>query len=149
MGTKNQDQFLNNMKRVAYYGLKRTGKGFAAALLEELKNFRRDAAFIPVHPSAEWIGDLPAVRSAVEISPAADSAIIILSTEKTPKALEDVALAGIKHVWLVLEAFNDDTEQLALEHNMEPVSGCPLLFMPKIGFPHNVHRYLAKLFKKI
>jgi len=146
-----QDKFLNSTEPLAFYGLSRKGKGFAYDVLKAVRGFQPNASITALHPTADELpaANLPVARSAKDISPPPARAIAVLASKDAGTALTDAAAAGIKLVWLVMNACSKENRELARNLGMEVVDGCPMLFMPGQAFPHNFHRWLAKLFRKI
>jgi len=149
MGATSQDQFLSSAQHIAFYGLKRSGKGFAQDILKGLQSYRDELAITAVHPEADSLHDLPVVQCASQIKPAADSAVVMLKPADAIAAIDDAAHGGVKRIWLAMDSSNTANLQRARDCGMEVVDGCPLLFLPDQGFPHNFHRWLARLFGKL
>lgn len=144
-----QDAFLQQAKHVVFYGLKRSGKGFAFDVLRGLRTHSPSLQITAVHLHTTKVDALPAALSAQEITPKPDSAVVVLSASNARSAIEDAARAGVQRVWLTMNAGTKDNLTYSTQLGMEAVGGCPLLFIPDAGFPHNVHRWLAKLFGKV
>jgi predicted CoA-binding protein len=149
--TTNQNSFLESAEPIAFYGLSRKGKGFAYDVLKAVRESQPDTPATAVHPSADDLpaANLPVARSAKDLSPPAGRAIVVLASKDAGAALEDAAAAGVKRVWLVMEACSKENRVRAKSLGVEVVDGCPLLFIPDQAFPHNFHRWLAKLFGKL
>jgi len=144
---KDQYRFLDSARRIAFYGLKRDGTGFAYQVLNGLLAFNPNFLIIPVHQSAGKLAGRRAFYSAKLISPAAESAVIVLNADNARSALEDAKAGGVRQTWLVLSAAGVSNLDYARSIGMPAVGGCPLLFIPGLGFPHNLHRGMAKLFR--
>jgi len=144
-----QQRFLAEVEHLAFYGLKRDGQGFAHDVLKGVRQHRPDLQITPVHPAADDIGGMAVVGTAKAILPRPDSAMIVLNKYKASEALEDAAGAEIRRIWLVMNACSRENVAYARSLGLQVLGGCPLLFVPDAGFPHNVHRWLAKLFGKL
>lgn len=144
-----QERFLEAVQHVAFYGLSRKGKGFAYHVLSGLRAHNPQLRVTAVHPDKPLLDGIPVAISAAHAEPRPDSAVIVLSQEKARKALDDVAAGGIHRVWLVLEAASEANLAYAGDLGLEASRGCPLLYIDGLGFPHNVHRWLARVFKTI
>ena len=90
----------------------------------------------------------PAKYSARAINPAPNSAVIVLKADDAPAALEDAKAGGVKQAWLVLGAATRENLDYARSIGLPAISGCPLLFLHGMGFPHNLHRGIARLFRQ-
>lgn len=144
-----QRQILESTRRLAFYGLRRSGQGFANTVLDDWRQHTPDLEVIAVRPDGEALAGLQTVRSAADIEPSPDAAVVVLSSDHAHAAVDDVARAGLRHLWLVLNAASRENVALANELGLEVAGGCPLLFMPHTGFPHNLHRGLARLFGRL
>jgi predicted CoA-binding protein len=144
-----QMEFLDAMQHVAFYGLKRSGKGFAYDVLHGLEDAYPKAQFTAVHPEVSELDGHEAVKGASAIEPKPDAAIIVLKPGNARQAIDDVHLAGIPRLWLVMGCDSRDNIEYARGLGMAAIGGCPLLFITGLGFPHNFHRWLAKLFGKL
>ena len=144
-----QNEFLRTMQRLVIYGLKRNGQGFAQEVYRAVSSIRGDTEFIAVHPEADSLGGIEVVRTAGAIDPPPDSAMVILNAEDAHRAIDDIARADIRRVWLVLNAATPTNVEHAQSNALQVVKGCPLLFIQGLGFPHNIHRAIARLFGKV
>lgn len=145
---QDQYKFLESARITAFYGLKRGGKGFAYDVLRALQQAAPAMMIVPVHPSAGRLAGLPAKYSARAINPAPNSAIIVLRADDARAALEDAKAGGVRQAWLVLNAATRDNLDYARSIGLPAIGGCPLLFLPGLGFPHNLHRGIARLFRQ-
>jgi len=144
-----QTQFLAAARHLAFYGLKRSGEGYAHDVLKGLRRLHPEYVITAIHPEADEVGGLPAVRSASRLRPAADSAIVVLKPARAAQAIDDAAQAGVRRIWLAMNAHNETTRRQAQDRGLTVVNGCPLLFMPDQELPHRIHRWLAQVFRRI
>lgn len=143
------DEFFAQCRYLAFYGCKRNNTGYGALVLAGVAGQLDQTSITLVHPLEYRRTTYRSVNSAVHCRPAPDSALIVLNPEQAADALRDAAQAGVQRAWLVLNAASADNLALARVLGVETVDGCPLLFLPGQGFPHNLHRGLAKLFGRI
>jgi predicted CoA-binding protein len=141
--------FLSSAGHVAFYGLKQSGQGFGHDVLKGLTYHRPDLQVTAVHPAAETVTHLRVVRSAGAMTEPADCAVIVLKPADAHYAIDDAYQAGIEQVWLVMNAASPTNVEHAEALGLQVTKGCPLLFIEGLGFPHNLHRGLAKLFGKV
>lgn len=144
-----QQDFLSCVSHVAFYGLKQSGSGYGHDVLQGLTKGNPALRVTAVHPAAQRIGDLPVVRSAAELEQPADGAVIVLKPAAARSAIDDAGGAGITKLWLVMNAASPANIEHAESRGMQVTKGCPLLFIEGLGFPHNLHRSLARLFGKL
>ena len=83
---------LLHPRGVAVYGASSSGQGIGAAVLGHLRDGGFNGAVVPVHPTAERVGGLPAYRTAVghEI----DVAVVAVPPESVAEVVADAAAAG-------------------------------------------------------
>jgi predicted CoA-binding protein len=141
-------RFIQSARITAFYGLKRDGTGFAYTVLDALRKAAPTMLITPVHPSAGKLAGLPARHSARAINPAPNSAVIVLKADDARMALEDAKAGGVKQAWLVMGAASRDNLDYARSIGLPALGGCPLVFLPGMGFPHNLHRGIARLFRQ-
>jgi acyl-CoA synthetase (NDP forming)/RimJ/RimL family protein N-acetyltransferase len=79
---------------VAVYGASASGQGVGAAMLGHLRDGGYTGVVVPVHPSADRVGGLPAHRSAAGAGAAVDVAVIAVPPEALAEAVADAAAAG-------------------------------------------------------
>lgn len=146
-----QNSFLESSGPLAFYGLSRKGKGFAYEVLNAVRNHQPELPITAIHPEAPELplSNIRVVQSAAKVDPLPARAMVVLKAKDARQALEDAAEAGVKEVWLVMDACSKANRDLAQDKGIEVIDGCPLLFVPKPSFPHNIHRAIAKLFGKV
>jgi predicted CoA-binding protein len=142
-----QERFLEASQFIAMYGLSRTGKGFAYNVRDAIKRHNPQIRLCAIHPDCPQLAGLMVYASAEQVVPRPDAAIVVLPPEKARHALDDIARSGIHHVWLVLEAASAANLDYAGNLGLEATRGCPMLYLEDAGFPHNLHQWIAKLFK--
>src|SRR5258706_3467214 len=79
---------------VAVYGARSDGTGIGAALLAHLKSAAFAGSLIPVHPSAQVIGGLPAVAG-LRGTTGVDLAVVAVPADAVPGVVDDCAAAGV------------------------------------------------------
>lgn len=149
MADTQQANFIAQARHVVFYGLSGSGKGYAYDVLHSLQQARPTLPVTPIHPSATALAGLKAWPSAGRVSPPPDAALIVLKPEDAAVALEDTAQAGVRSVWLVVNAASKANMARAQELGLSCIGGCPILFVPGQSFPHNLHRALAQVFGRL
>jgi predicted CoA-binding protein len=144
-----QQQFIESVQHLACYGLKRSGRGFADDIITAWQALNPGLHVTAVRPDGSALEGFTTVRSAGEVEGQADAAVIVLNPARSHAAIDDAAAAGIRRLWLVMNSASRENTEHARQLGLEVTVGCPLLFMPHTGFPHNLHRGLARLFGRI
>jgi uncharacterized protein len=129
-------------KRIAVIGASRQSRKFGYKLVEALRV--RGFEVLPVNPQADRIGSLPCHRSIAEITPPVGAAILVVPPAEQAKAAEECARAGVKQLWIHDHVTKGTSSPKAIHAcevaGIEIIAGyCPFLFMPRAGFPHNLH----------
>lgn len=139
--------FLSH-QRLAVVGVSRQPKDFSRSLFQEFLKRGYDA--IPVNPGALEIEGRPCYKRASEIQPPPDVALLLTSSEVTPRVIPDLADAGVKIVWMYRAhaqgAISEDAAALCRDRGLRVIAGyCPFMFFPRPGLPHRVHSWFMKL----
>lgn len=135
-------------KHLLIYGLSREGNGFAYSVLERLRAFQPDLHLTAVHPEVDELpaAGLEVIASARDAVPPATRAMVVLNAQDTREALNDVAAAGIEHVWLVMYADTRENLRFAREHGMRAVCCCPVMNIPREPDAPNLRPDIARYF---
>lgn len=149
MSVLNRKQLLQSARRVAFYGLKRSGQGFANQVLDNWRRHTPELEPIAVRADGQSLDGLETVRSLGEIDPRPDLAVVVLNPQAAQAAIDDAARAQQRRIWLVLNAASRENVSLASDLGMDVVVGCPLMYMPAAGFVHRLHGWLANLFTRL
>jgi len=136
-------------KKIAVVGASRQKNKYGGGVLKEL--LTRDYEAIPVNPNADEIQGQKCYRSLKDLPKGVKNAIVVVPAEEQEKVIKEASEAGLKTVWLHEHIMKGVTNPRAIylceEKGMDCIAGfCPLMFMPKSGFPHNLHRGILKLF---
>jgi acyl-CoA synthetase (NDP forming)/GNAT superfamily N-acetyltransferase len=89
---------------VAVYGASASGHGIGAAILGHLRDGGFTGAIHPVHPSADTVGGLPALRSA-RLAEGVDLAVVAVPPDAVPGVVDDAAAAGVHGLVVVSAGF--------------------------------------------
>jgi predicted CoA-binding protein len=135
---------LSKDETYALLGVKRDGKGFGCLVAETLET--RGYTFFVIHPEAHQVGGWTTVPHVHDLPSTPDAAILCTPRERARPILESLHREGIKRVYAAPGAVDDCGRIYAHEHGMELYAECPLLHVGGLGFPHNIHRRIARLF---
>ena len=139
---KNPDLSLD--ETYVLYGVRRDRRGFGHAVAEKLES--KGYSFFLVHPAATQIGPWAPVASVRELPVTPDAAILCTPGEECRAILEQLLGAQVVRVYAAPGATNDLGRSYARDHGMNLYEECPLLHLPGLGFPHNLHRKVLSLF---
>lgn len=123
------------------YGVRRTMKGFGYSVADKLD--RRGYSVFIAHPEAEHIDRFTPVRRAGDVPETPDAAILCTPKDQSRRILEEIREAGIQRVYATPGSIDELGRNYARDHDLSIHEGCPLLKIPGLGFPHNLHRRIA------
>jgi hypothetical protein len=140
----NIEKFLNS-KNIAVAGVSRSGKKFGNTILDSLKK-KNYHTFI-IHPTAESLNKDQCWKSFSDLPIAPDAAIVILHPKDAVVSVIDAIDAGVKLIWIQLGSSSPEVVELCCNANIDIINNkCLLMYLGEQGFPHNFHRFMAKLF---
>ena len=128
------------------YGVRRLRTGFGYAVARSLKKKR--LSFYIVHPTAHWIGEWQPARNVNELPVVPDAAVLCSPKEQGEAILKELHDAGVRRVYAAPGSIDEKARTYATAHEMELYEECPLLHVSGLGFPHNLHRFLVRLFRR-
>lgn len=134
--------------RLAFVGLSTEERDFSRSIMNEL--VERGFDVVPVNPKAEQVAERPAYARIQDVPEPVQWALVMTPPDAAAEVVEDAHAAGVDHVWLHRGvgqgAVSEEAVARAHEHGMTLVAGeCPLMFVGKPGFPHNVHAFFKKV----
>jgi uncharacterized protein len=134
--------------RLAFVGLSTDPRDFSHAILKDL--VERGYDVVPVNPKAAAIAGRTAFATIAAIPDPVGWVLVMTPPDASKAVVADAHTAGVDHLWLHRGvghgAVSDEAVALAHQHDMTLVAGeCPLMFLGKPGFPHNVHAFFKKV----
>jgi predicted CoA-binding protein len=134
-------------KRIAVIGASRNPKKYGRLLLDALQ--ARGFEVIAVNPHADHLGNIPCHRSIRDVPGAVTTAFAVVPPAEQSQVALECAQAGIKRLWLHEHVMKGVSNPKAIYHceaaGIEVITGyCPFMFMPRTGFPHNLHGAITK-----
>lgn len=140
------DGFLG-CRRLAVVGVSRSSKDFTRLLFREF--VKRGYDVVPVNPGVEEVEGRRCYARVEEIAPPVEGALVMTPAERSESVVRDCAEAGIPQVWLYRAtgkgAVSPEAVEFCREKGIDVMEGCPFMFFPKPGFPHNLHGVILKL----
>jgi len=88
---------------VAVYGASASGHGVGAAVLGHLRDGGFAGPVVPVHPTADKVGGLPAVARARDAGVPLDLGVVAVPPDRIEEVVDDAAAAGL-HALVVVSA---------------------------------------------
>lgn len=135
-------------RRVALVGVSHDPRELSRALFRELRHRGYDV--VPVNPLLESVEGVPCARRVQDVKPTVDWALLMTSPEMSNHVVRDCAEAGVTRVWLHRGVGRGAVSPVAAafchDHGIAVVDGaCPFMFLPRVGFVHRAHRFVARL----
>jgi predicted CoA-binding protein len=126
------------------YGVSRKRRGFGYQVARTLD--RKGFTFFIVHPETDAIDPWSPVRHVQDLPQTPDAAILCSPPEESRRILEELHRHGVTRVYAARGSVDDAGRAFAAGHDFSLWDECPLLHVQGLGFPHNLHRWLAALF---
>lgn len=137
-------EFFTRNKRFAIVGLSRNPKSFSAQACKFLSE--QGCQLYGVNPLSTEINGIPCFPS-LDQTPDVQGAIFFTNPRITEKVLPQCLDKGIKQVWFQQGAADNAVLRLAQQLGLNYTNSCLFLHHPKAGFPHSLHRFIARAFK--
>ncbi len=140
------DEFLS-CRRLAVVGVSRSEKDFTRQLFREFATRGYDV--VPVNPGAQEVEGRRCYARVQDISPPVEAALVMTGAAATEGVVRDCATAGVRRVWMYRAvgkgAVSEPAEAFCHAQGIAVSEGCPYMFFPKPGFPHNFHGWLLRV----
>lgn len=147
------DEFFSG-NRYAIFGVKARGRAHGGVLITALAKAGKSA--VAIEADGADIKGAEVSRSLAEAG-AVDGVVILPPTpwddsaaEFTKDAVRQCKEQGTMRVWIYTDGDPSPAIAIAEKEGLDPSAGqCPCLYITNGGFPHNLHRFIAKLLGQI
>ena len=135
--------------RIAVVGASDRKDSFARTIDRALVDHGYDV--VPVNPRLTELDGRPCYPSLEDVPGSVDGAIIMVGPDSAARAVEDVAAAGIRKIWLFKGvgapgAASPEAISACERHGLDTVAGaCPLMFLEPVASVHRIHRSVRRL----
>jgi uncharacterized protein len=144
---QNIQDFING-KRIAVVGVSRSGKKFGNMICTELRE--RGYQVSIVHPEAKEIDGQACVPNLASLTGQVDGVVICVAPKQAGAVMREAVQAGISKIWIQQGAQSSETEAVARELGVKPVSGkCLLMYATPVRSFHGWHRAFARVFGQL
>ena len=148
MVTKESINKFFSAKNIAVIGTSRNNKKFGNSAYQYLK--AKGYNVFAVNPNAEKINDDICYKSLSEIPEKIESVLIVLQPEKVGDAVRLAYSLNISNIWMQQGAESDEVIEFCNEKRINVVyKQCILMFIEPSSFPHNFHRWVNKITRKL
>lgn len=138
------EDFFEMFKEFAVVGLSAKPKSFSRSAYNFLKS--QDYNMYPVNPNVKDI-DGQTCYSSLDSVPPVQAAVFFTNPKVTVDQLAVCKKMGINHVWFQQGSANNDVLNKAMELGLQYKNSCIFLYQQNAGFPHNLHRFINKVFR--
>jgi len=138
------DNFFEDYHRFAIAGLSRDPRSLSRRAAKLLID--EGCSLVAVNPLQDNIDGVTSVPSIDQV-PEVDGVIFFTNPRVTIALLPQCVDKGIKRVWFQPGSADEAVLEQARKLGLEYVDSCLFLHHRRSGFPHNVHRALASIFK--
>jgi hypothetical protein len=139
-------------KAIAVTGASRSGTGTGNIIFKKLK----DAGYnvYQVNPEADEIKSDKCYRSLINLPEKAESVIICTKPEDSIRVIQECAATGVQYAWIHRAfgkgSYSDEAAGLCNQLGIRLIpSGCPMMFIEPVDFPHKCFHWIFRLTGKI
>jgi predicted CoA-binding protein len=120
------------------YGVSRLRMGYGYRVAKLLQH--RGFTFFVAHPITERIGPWYTIKHVTSLDRIPDAAIICSPPDSAMGIFSELSEAGVPRAYAWKGSVTEPALMYARSEGLDVVVDCPLLHMPRAGFPHNLHR---------
>lgn len=132
--------------RIVLFGLSRNQKSVSREIYDLL--IRKNYKIYPVNPNSDAITDVRCYKTLAEIPDKLEGAILITNPNLSRSIVRECQARGIKDFWFQYDTIDNDIRSYCAQNGLNYVYSCALLHHKEVGFPHNLHRFFYRLFKR-
>ncbi|MFH0990791.1 MAG: CoA-binding protein [bacterium] len=141
------DDFFKQ-KRYAVVGVSRNPKKFSSAVYREMK--AKGFEVYPVNSRAEKVEQDPCYPDLKSIPHQIDAVVVLVPPHEAEKVVQDSSTLGIPYIWLQQGTESESILNFCREKKIQVIHHhCIFMFLEPITGGHAVHRWFAKLFRKV
>ncbi len=139
------DDFFSRYTKLAILGVSRDPKAFSRQAYAFLHS--NGYELYPVNPNTETIEGQKCYPS-IESLPDVQAAVFFTPPRVSEQLLPLCKDKGIVNVWFQQGSADQTVLELAGSLGMSYRDSCVFLHHPESGFPHNLHRFMVKVFSR-
>jgi predicted CoA-binding protein len=125
-------------RRVAVVGVSHEPKDFSRMLYRAFRD--REYDVVPVNPNAHEMEGAPCFARVQDVAPRVEAALLMTSPAVSEQVVKDCVAAGVTRIWMYRRSLG--AEAWCAEQGVTAIAGeCPMMFLPRAGWVHRVHRW--------
>jgi predicted CoA-binding protein len=133
---------------MAVVGVSRNNKKFGFSAYNNLK--AKGFKVFAVNPNTEFIDGDACYKNLESIPEKIASVLVVLPPEKTTDIVKQAHALNINNIWLQLGAESDEAIEFCEGKGINLVQKqCILMFTEPLTFPHNFHKWINKITRKL
>lgn len=132
--------------RIVLFGLSRNPKSVSREIYDLL--IRNNYKIYPVNPNADAISDIKCYKTLAEVPEQPEGAILITNPSLSRNIVRECQSRGIKDFWFQYDTIDAGIRSYCDQNGLNYVYSCALLYHKDAGFPHSLHRFFYRLFKR-
>jgi predicted CoA-binding protein len=129
---------------LAIVGVSRSGRGFGAVALRELR--QKGYRIYPIHPSAAVVGGVRCYRGFDDLPERVNAVLVIVPPAAALEVADAAAAAGIRRIWLQQGAESPQVTERCRDLGLDTVSGECILMHARPAGVHRFHRWVHAVF---
>ena len=145
MKIQEAEDFLK-VNPLAIVGVSSSGKGFGAAAFRTLQQIGLDV--VPINPKIERFEGHRCYQNLSQMNPSPQGVVIITKPENTLPILAECKKLGVTKVWFQPGSESNEALEYCKSNGIKAYTKYCILLFSNL-FPHNLHFFFLKLFKKV
>jgi len=127
-------------------GMSKKRNNFAWGVYKNFVNANRKV--YPLHPAGGEKNGVEFYASIEKVPEKPDACIVCTNLKNNENLISELSDSGIKKIWFQWGSYNKDILEKAGVHDIVPITGCVLMYLPGASLGHRIHRFFHELFTK-
>lgn len=127
-------------------GMSRKRRNFGWEIYKNLRAADREV--YPVHREGGEKDGVTFYRGIGEIGKKPEACIICASLKNDDSLITELANSGIERFWFQQGSYDKAVLTRARDHDIDPITGCAIMYIPGTSFIHRFHRFFHELLSK-
>ncbi len=145
MTNLNEIQRFLETKKIAVAGASRNPKKFGGTVFKELRE--KGYELYPVNPNADQIQGVKCYSSIDSLPKDVYHLFIVTPRQETTQVAGEAVKRGMKMIWMQQKSETPEAVKIIEDAGIPLIyKKCIMMFADPVKGPHNVHRFITKLF---
>lgn len=142
----NRIEDFYNSGNFALIGMSKKKDNFAWSIYKTFTGTGRKV--YPLHPEGGERKGVSFFTKLEDLPEKPDACIVCTDLKKNNDLITMLTDSGIKKIWFQQGSYDKSILEKTTQHEIDPITGCVLMYFPGISFGHRVHRFFHELFSK-